>query len=256
MRAWVSLFIAISMLTVATTHAETFDTRLARECPATDAWMQAHASSSEHDKALPARGAKRHYSEPSLRKELAERYAKDQQVRTAWVADNYSNTAGKALKSVDAGNLAWLKTLVSQHGFPTVKQVGKEGIEDAWMLVQHATADPAFQTRVLRKLTTLMKAGAISKQDYALLDDRVQVEQGKPQIFGTQFYVPNDKNGKPISNADGTLDLRMRALEDPRHVDQRRASMGLMPLMDYKCMLRVMYTPSDRTGHGTGKAGK
>lgn len=256
MRASVSLFIAISMLTVATTHAETFDARLARECPATDAWMQTQASSSEHDKAMAAHDAKRHYSEPSLKKELAERYAKDQQVRTAWVADNYGKAAGQALRSVDADNLAWLKSLVSQHGFPTVKQVGKEGINDAWMLVQHATSDPAFQARVLNKIATLMKTGAISKQDYALLEDRVRVEQDDPQIYGTQFYVPNDKNGKPMANPDGTLDLRMRPLADPRHVDQRRASMGLMPLSDYKCMLRVMYTPSDQTGHGTGKAAK
>jgi hypothetical protein len=59
-----------------------------------------------------------------------------------------------------------------------------------------------------------------------------------------------------MTNKDGTLDMQMRPLEDPQHVDQRRASMELMPLSDYECMLRLMYAPSDRIGHGTGKTAK
>lgn len=74
-------------------------------------------------------------------------------------------------------------------------------------------------------------------------DDRVRVEQGKPQIYGTQFFVPSGKDGKLSTNKDGAPDMQMRPVENPGNVDRRRARAGLMPLADYKCMLDVMYTP-------------
>jgi hypothetical protein len=224
--------------TSAVGHADDFDARLARQCPAAQGWINSHPSQQHSDERMAARDARRHFSSPGLRKELAERYAKDQKVRDEWIATGSSKASTQAMLAVDAGNLAWLKPLISKQGFPTVAQVGEQGVSHAWMLVQHATGDPALQARVLRELAARIGAGGVSKQDYALLKDRVLLEQGKKQIYGTQFTKA--ESGKLVP----------RPLEDPTHVDERRASMDLMPLADYQCVLEVMYTPSSNPKHG------
>lgn len=252
----VVLFTIAALLAASAAHADDIESRLARQCPATEAWVNAHPSREHDEKAMKAYDAAHRSGEPALRKELAERFAKDQNARDAWIAAKYGKASGQAMMAVDASNLAWLKPLIAKHGFPTVGQVGEEGVAHAWMLVQHATHDPVLQERVLREIQPLLKTGEISKDDYALLADRVRVEQGKPQIYGTQFYVPSAKDGQPKVNKNGTPDMQLRPLENPGTVDQRRASLGLMPLADYECMLQVMYTPTASPKHKFSKSAR
>lgn len=223
--------LALSALAVAPAHADdASDANLAKQCPATSRWVAAHAKQSHANSEAVPPGEKRRVEEPKLRDELAVRYADDQKVRNDWIAAHYSKASSDAVAAVDAKNIAWLRALVSKQGFPTVAQVGQKGVDHAWMLLQHATGDPGFQTRVFFEIKPRLESYGISKQDFALLEDRVLLEEGKSQIYGSQFK--RNKNGE----------LELRPLNDPRHVDQRRASMGLMPLADYKCMLIVMYS--------------
>jgi hypothetical protein len=55
------------------------------------------------------------------------------------------------------------------------------------------------------------------------------MNQGKPQVYGTQF----------ISGADGKLVLYPS--ESAELVDERRRSMGLPPMADYEKKLREIY---------------
>lgn len=126
--------------------------------------------------------------------------------------------------SVDARNTARMKEIVAQIGWPTVSKVGKEGAEQAWLLVQHADRDVGFQQLCL----DLMKAEPeteVSRTDVAMLEDRVRVNSGRPQLYGTQF---TQKGGAHVP----------RAIEDPDTVDERRASMGLGTLEEG---IRSMY---------------
>jgi hypothetical protein len=52
----------------------------------------------------------------------------------------------------------------------------------------------------------------------AYLTDRVRVNQGLPQVYGTQ--MARDAKGRAIPEE----------LEDAKHVDDRRAAVGLRPL--------------------------
>ena len=56
----------------------------------------------------------------------------------------------------------------------------------------------------------------------------MRVAQGKPQRFGTQFSMHDGR-------------LQADPIDDPAHVDGRRAGVGLMPLADYACLLQVVY---------------
>ena len=61
--------------------------------------------------------------------------------------------------------------------------------------------------------------------DVAYLIDRIRTGEHKPQVYGTQWNVP---------------------VEDPAHVDQRRASVGLGPLAVYEAPLKQMYQPQTK----------
>jgi hypothetical protein len=169
-------------------------------------------------------------SNPALRRELARRAATDQKARErAMEAGGTFDKANiKAMLAVDANNLAWLKPIIQARGFPTKAEVGKKGVNDAWLLVQHADTDPSFQAHVLKQLKARVGKGGISKSKYALLTDRVRLAQGKKQMYGSQ-----------ISMKHGVYALR--PTEDVAGLAKRRAAMDLMPMADYMCVIKATY---------------
>lgn len=199
-----------------------------KQCPAAAKWIAAYKHAHPHVKNS---GDVTHPSQPHLRDALAKCSASDQKAREFMGAGHPPDQADlDQLKKVDADNLAWLKPLVAKQGFPTVAAVGKQGVADAWLLVQHADTDLAFQTAVLTQLTPRLGAGGIEKKDYALLTDRVRVNRGKKQLYGSQISA---RNGKYV----------MDPTEDVTHLAQRRESMNLLPMDDYLCVIRASYGP-------------
>ena len=127
---------------------------------------------------------------------------------------------------IDADNTQWLKNIVNQRGWLKYSDVGIDGGDAAWLIVQHADADPLFQRKCLDLMTALPK-NEVSQSNLALLTDRVLLAEGKNQIYGTQFVV-RDSECVP------------RSLEDAENVDARRAEVGLPPLTEYKAMLEAI----------------
>lgn len=171
---------------------------------------------------------------PALRLELLKRFKEDQAARLAMIEANHKQKLDDAshkileqITKIDADNTAWLKKHVDQHGFPTFTEVGKDGANAAWLLVQHADAQPKFQRQCLDLMTKLPKHERDGK-NLAYLTDRVLLAEGKKQLYGTQFT--KDGNGwKP------------RPLEDEANVDKRRAEVGLSPLSEYAKQLAALY---------------
>lgn len=116
--------------------------KVAASCPAAAAWIKAHRGAPQ-----PAANENGQApSQPALRIELQQRAGRDQQARAAWVAAGLrvDSKEAEATRQVDASNTAWLKGVIARSGFPTPQQVGNQGVSDAWLLVQHADADPRF----------------------------------------------------------------------------------------------------------------
>ena len=166
-------------------------------------------------------------SRPALRRELLLMTDRDQKLRDAAMAGGDS-TAIAAVVEIDAANLQRLKHIVAQDGFPTRSMVGDDGVDAAWLLTQHADSDPTFQARVLKILAARVRRHGLDPSEIAMLTDRVLIHEGKPQRYGTQF-------------GDDGSGLKPGKMEDPAHVDQRRASVGLGPLAEYSCVIRVVY---------------
>lgn len=128
---------------------------------------------------------------------------------------------------VDITNTNRMKEIVTEIGWPTISKVGKAVADDAWLLVQHADHDVAFQFECL----VLMKSepdNEVDKINIAYLEDRVRVNQGKGQLFGTQFIQENNKHVP-------------REIEDIEKIDERRAEIGLGPLQEQIDMMYDKY---------------
>jgi hypothetical protein len=169
-------------------------------------------------------------SEPALRDELLARMAKDRAAREAVERTDFRDAEALArVRAVDADNTARMKALVAGGGWPTRSRVGERGAEAAWLLVQHADADLAFQKQCLALLQRAHAAGEAAARHVAYLTDRVLVAEGKPQRYGTQFHRPE---GAPVP----------QPLEDSAQVDARRAAMGLGTLADHTRQLEQLAT--------------
>lgn len=157
-------------------------------------------------------------ADPELRGELLRMKDADQAVR-----DLPLTTEGeeRVLSAVDAVHTARLKAIVAAHGWPTVAQVGQDGADAAWLLAQHADKDPAFQRSVAEAMEPLVATGQVKASNYAYLWDRTH----DPQRYGTQGRCADPGRWEP------------RAVEAPETLDERRARMGLAPMVEYQAMV-------------------
>ncbi|GAA0272987.1 hypothetical protein GCM10010302_08230 [Streptomyces polychromogenes] len=164
---------------------------------------------------------------PAVAAELRRRASSDQAARRRLLEDG---EPGDLLR-IDAENTAWLKGVVAEHGWPGLGLVGEKGADDAWLLVQHADRDPGFQRAALALLRAAVDAGEAPPGHLAYLTDRVRVNEGQPQLYGTQ-YTADDAHG-----------LRPYPVQEPEYLDERRAAVGLEAAAVYDRRLRATYAP-------------
>jgi hypothetical protein len=117
-------------------------------------------------------------------------------------------------------NFPLVKSIIDQYGFPGYDLVGKESSHNYWMLVQHSDFDLPFQKRALILMKVQLDKHNASGQDYAYLIDRIALNEGHQQVYGTQINM--SEKGTTIKPCIDTLNL-----------DKRRLSVGLNPIKDY-----------------------
>ncbi|MGZ3184148.1 MAG: DUF6624 domain-containing protein [Telluria sp.] len=196
-------------------------------CTGVTAWRTAHPEQAHE--AMAARDAARTFTDAALREELRERFRRDQDARVAWVARPGDRQLQRAVILSDRSNLRWLKELVASKGFPTAAQVGEEGVNHAWLLMQHMDDDPQFQAALLPALERRFADAELNGDNLARFTDRVLKAQGKPQRYGTQFS-PEEM---------GSAHFGLPDEQSVREVEAHRRELGIMPLADYVCMMRV-----------------
>ncbi|WP_205791658.1 DUF6624 domain-containing protein [Microbacterium sulfonylureivorans] len=121
----------------------------------------------------------------------------------------------------DALRTARLAEILAEHGWPSYSLVGEEAEDAAWAIAQHSDQDLALQQVALDYLTAAVAADDASPGNLAYLTDRVAVNAGEPQTYGTQIACGDD-GPAPVT-----------PIADEESVDERRADAGLPPLADY-----------------------
>jgi hypothetical protein len=155
---------------------------------------------------LDVRGDRTNVANPALREELLRMGEEDQRERRS------PQDGTSAPPSHDQARTERLRQLVKDHGWPVPALVGDDGANAAWLIAQHADLDVAFQRHCLALLERAAASVPSLRPHVAYLYDRVAVNEGRPQRYGTQFDRP---------------------IELPESVDERRAAMGLGTLAEY-----------------------
>lgn len=147
----------------------------------------------------------------------------DQAMRMRNIEDDSWDTG------LDRRHTERMKEIIAQIGWPTISKVGPMASDMAWLLLQHADHDAGFQQICL----DLMKSAAareVKLKNIAMLEDRVRVNTARPQLYGTQF--------RPVDGKHVPLEI-----EDPEHVNERRAQMGLGTLEEGIASMYQAYGP-------------
>jgi hypothetical protein len=130
--------------------------------------------------------------------------------------------------AVTIANAKTLAQIISKIGWPTPAKVGEEAALGAWLIALHADHDVEFQKLCLRHMEDQFPDD-ISDQDIAFIYDRICVNEGRGQFFGTQFW----------ENEYGAYGPEPIFL--PELVDERRFMIGLPPIAEYKRGLQEKY---------------
>lgn len=164
----------------------------------------------------------------SLRRRLTQIRRSDQDIRLRFLAAYNAQTPDTLLinrllqemKETDAANLAEIDSILNEFGWPGRDRVGDECVA-IWLVLQHA--DVESQTKALPMLKSAAEKGDIDPSAIAMLEDRILVNSGKRQIYGTQYYYEDD---------DGAKKRIIYPIEDVENVDNRRIAAGLQPLRE------------------------
>jgi hypothetical protein len=134
----------------------------------------------------------------------------------------------------DSLNLKEIEDLISKYGWPGIEFVGGWGNNTVFLVIQHADLP------VQKKYMPLFLKSVIDHQsrpcDLALMQDRILMREGKPQIYGSQLQR-NPKTGQ----------YEFYQIDNEKIVNERRTSVGLEPIEKYAKSFGIEYKPAVTT---------
>jgi hypothetical protein len=134
--------------------------------------------------------------------------------------------------SVFSAHKKIVEQMFNRYEFLGFDKVGKEGSSHFWLLVQHCDKYPEFQKRVLKTMDKEVKKKNADPNNYAYLYDRVKVNAGEKQMFGTQVTYDTETTGRAIPKI---------GLVDSANVNKLRKEYTLEPLNDYLNMMTTSH---------------
>ena len=120
----------------------------------------------------------------------------------------------------DSLNCARITQILDQRGWLGPDEVGADASKAFYLVIQHAPLP--VQEQYFPTMQQAVKAGKAAPADLAYLEDRILMRQGKPQRYGSQIRADKDTGAWVL-----------HPVEDPEHLDARRASVGLGPIAEY-----------------------
>ena len=165
---------------------------------------------------------------------LEEVYDKDQEARAWTMMSNLSTLSfdeivaiSAEMERVDSLNQATVFGILDKEGWPS--RLSDKANRAIWIVIDHS--DLAHRSKYLDLVKEKAEDGILDQADYATLNDRVLMEEGKPQIYGTQIKIT-----ETIVYDDGIVrqgQLFLWPVEDSAALDSLRSTVGLSPIEEY-----------------------
>lgn len=138
------------------------------------------------------------------------------------------------LKSmINEKNQMELEELIAKKGWPKKSEVGGQAASAAFFIIQHS--DLKKQLKYLPILKKRCEENEAKWENYALMYDRVQTSQNKPQRYGSQ-----------VKYIEKTNSFELFPLEDEAKVNEWRKEIGLQPLEDYVAQWNITFQPKKK----------
>ena len=135
-------------------------------------------------------------------------------------ADQEMRNSGIYNPVVDKENLHKVINILNQCGMPNWEQVPRYQFSTIWLVLQHSSKE--VRKTYFPILKQSAENGDLRKKDIAMMEDRMMMDENKPQIYGTQVY--RKSNSEP---------WKLYNLKDPERVNKRRKEVGLGPIEQY-----------------------
>ena len=152
---------------------------------------------------------------------------KDQEVRADWAKVATGNFTQEeaieyALKmeETDSTNLAAVSRILDTYGWTS--GLSDEANKAIFLVIDHS--DLKTMNKYIGLFRDAVEKGYIQMNDLVTMEDRMLMNAGKPQKYGTQAYS--------LVEDDKTV-IYLWPVEDPDRLDALRKSVGLMPIQSY-----------------------
>lgn len=151
-----------------------------------------------------------------VKKKLGDMVKRDQEALKKDV-----NGESEDFKKINKENCDEFRKIVRHFGLIDIERFGEEASFNAWLLIQHF---PKSSVKFKEKYLMMMRLQKykVNKRNLAYLEDRVAVETGKPQKYGTQGR--RKRNSKQ---------WHFYPIIDIENIDKKRAAVGLDSLAEY-----------------------
>lgn len=127
----------------------------------------------------------------------------------------------KVMLKTDQENLTAVKAIIDKHGWLGPQKVGFNGANGLFLVIQHA--DLKTQQHYLPIIREAEKKGELLSSHLAILEDRINMREGKKQLYGSQGFTDYETGKKYIY-----------PVADVNNLDNRRKSMGMPPMKQYE----------------------
>lgn len=132
---------------------------------------------------------------------------------------------------INKQNQIELEQLIEIKGWPKISEVGERAVDAAFLIIQHS--DNEKQKIYLPIIKKLCEQKEVNWGNFALMYDRIQINDNKPQKYGSQVKYNNE-----------TKKYELFPLEDESKVDEWRKEVGLSPLSEYVSMWGIVFSPN------------
>ena len=91
------------------------------------------------------------------------------------------------LEEVHRANASRLRQIIAVFGWPGMALVGERGAKAAWRIALHSISEPPFMRQCRDLIEVASQQGDVPRWQFAIIDDRIRVYEGRPQRYGTQL---------------------------------------------------------------------
>ncbi len=164
-----------------------------------------------------------------VRKRLIKLRDNDQSIRLILLYARQTNSKDTVLlkkirtkmKEIDNKSAKIIASIIDKYGWLGKDKIGEQGNQTLFLGIQHID-NLKIQTEYLPILEKAVKSGDAKAWHYAFLKDRILMNKGEKQIYGTQVIISSKPKNSYIV-----------PLQNPDKVDEFRKNIGLEPLEEY-----------------------